>query len=626
MRYKIIVDLCEHLEHTTKHLEKIALLSRFLEETTQDELEQVILLLLGTVFSATEEKKTGVAEKIVSKAIEIATGYENIEESWKNLGDLGLVAEEYIRTKKQQTLFSQKLVTSKVYDNIKKLAELDGEGATDTKQQYIAELLTSAEPKEARYIIRTILGDMRTGIGEGILRDTLVWAYYPKIILLTSQCKTCSYVQPMLSQCVFCNGEIIPLLLEGRKFQVVHSREEILQDTEFVMTPTEKIARGIQNSFMAEVQEALDIFNDFPLVAKRAKTRTIKKLLETGLIPGKPLKLMLFQKANTIEEAFSLVGKPAACEFKYDGFRLQIHRNGNFITLFTRRLEDVTPQFPDIVEIVRGDILSHDYIVDCEVVSYDKEQKKFAPFQLISQRIHRKYDVTVMAKEVPVQLIIFDILEYNGQTILQYPFQERRKILTSMIRQKEERIMLAQQIITDNEQEAKEFYALALRLGTEGMMMKKLQAPYKPGLRVGHGIKIKPTMETLDLVIVGGEWGEGKRVQWLSSFTLACRTNDGDYVELGKVGTGFKEKGDSLTFSALTEHLKQWVDKEEGRKVIIKPHIVLEIAYEEIQRSPSYSSGFALRFPRVVRLREDKPPEECSCLSYIQQLYDEQNT
>ena len=243
MRYKILVDLYEQLEHTTKHLEKTALLSSFLEEMAQDELEHVILLLLGTVFSAIEEKKTGVAEKIVSKALEVATGHENIEESWKKLGDLGRAAEECIMIKKQQTLFSQRLTVAKVYDNIKKLAELEGEGATDTKQQYIAELLTSAEPKEARYIIRTILGDMRTGIGEGILRDAIVWAYYPKIVPLTHECTMCHRMQPIVLQCTFCRGEIMPLSPEGKTTHITHSREEIAHDAAFVMTQTEKEAR-----------------------------------------------------------------------------------------------------------------------------------------------------------------------------------------------------------------------------------------------------------------------------------------------------------------------------------------------------------------------------------------------
>ncbi len=624
MRYKILADLYEQLEQTPKHLEKMALLSRFLEETTSEELGPVVLLLLGTVFSASEEKKTGVAEKIVCNAIALATGHKNIEEYWKKTGDLGVAAERCVQTKQQQILFSQKLMIGKVYENIRKLAALEGEGATDAKQRYIAELLTSAEPKEARYIVRTLLGDMRTGMGEGILRDALIWAYYPKIVLLTYTCIMCQRMQPLLSQCVFCKGEIIPLSPESIPLNVVHSQKEITQDTLFVVTETEKEAREIQNSFVHEVQEALDMYNDFPLIAKRAKTRTIKKLLETGLIPGKPLKLMLFQKANSIEEAFIIVGKPAACEYKYDGFRLQVHRNGDIITLFTRSLENVTAQFPDVVEIVKNYIMSHDYILDCEVVGYDKEQKKFTPFQLISQRIQRKYDVVNMAKEVPVHLVLFDLLEYNGQTMLQHPFQERRRILGTMIKA-EERLLLAQQLVTENEQEAKEFYAQALQQGTEGMMMKNIQAPYKPGLRTGYGVKIKPTMETLDLVIVGGEWGEGKRAQWLSSFTLACRTDHGEYVVLGNVGTGFKEKGDGLTFSALTERLKPLIEKEHGREVIIKPTIILEIAYEEIQRSPSYSSGYALRFPRVVRLRTDKPLEECSALSYVQQLYDEQN-
>ena len=630
MHYITLVDLYSKLESTPKRMEKVILLAKFLSETPHNELDQVILLLQGTVFSAIDEKKMGVATHLVSKAIALATGQNSdyVEECWKRTGDLGDTAFELSKTKKQQTLFMQKLTISKVFANIKKLSEIEGAGSVDIKGQYIAELLTSAEPNEARYIVRTVLGDMRIGAGDGLLRDALVWGYYPSITNLAFECTNCNIIQPFFSNCVFCKGELGELNCNEKKTINANNVGEVslLDGLQIIITPNEKIAREIQNCFLDEVQEALDIFNDFPLVAKRAKMRTIKKLLESGLIPGKPIKAMLFQKVASIPEAFITVGKPAAFEYKYDGFRLQIHRNGNIVKLFTRRLDEVTSQFPDVVEIVNQQINSHDYIVDCEIVGFDKNAKRFMPFQDISQRIQRKYDVHSMKKEVPVQIILFDIMELNGKTLLQTSFFERRNLLKSIISEKECIIELAQQLVTDKEDEASEFYKLALNRGTEGMMIKSLSAPYKPGARVGYGVKIKPTMDTLDLVIIGGEWGEGKRTNWLSSFMVACKNDDGTYLELGKVGTGFKEiAGDGLTLGELTEQLKPHIINNSGKEIKIKPTIVLELAFEEIQKSHSYSSGFALRFPRLVRLRTDKKPEDCSPLSYVQQLFGEQN-
>ena len=626
MRYSLLVDVYEKLEATPKRLEKVAHIAKFLEETPLDELEMVILLLQGTVFPTLEEKKTRVAEKLVARAIMLATGRQDVEETWKKTGDLGDTAYELVKTKMQQTLFTQRLGVAKVFSNIKKLAELEGEGSTDTKQQYMAELLTNAEPKEARYIVRTLLGDMRIGAGEGLLRDALVWAYYPKIVYITLECSTCHALQPVIPECAFCKGELAPIIIEGKKVFPVSDATQVLPlaEIEILIPKNEKIARELYNGFINEVQEALDVYNDLPLLAKRAKTRTVKLMLEAGLVPGKPVKAMLFQKVKSIADAFLTVGKPAAHEFKYDGFRLQVHRNGDIVRLFTRSMEDVTAQFPDIVDIAQKYINSHDYIIDAEVVGFEKG--RFTPFQMISQRIQRKYDVHMMEKEVPVLLIPFDVLELNGKNALLLPFSERRKLLSSVVAPKENAIGLAQQLITENEDEAAEFYELALAKGVEGMMVKNLTAPYKPGARVGYGVKIKPTMETLDLAIVGAEWGEGKRVQWLSSFTIACRNEGGEFLETGKVGTGFKEKGaEGVTFAELTEQLRPHILKEAGKEVTIKPFVVLEIAFEEIQQSPSYNSGFALRFPRFVRLRKDKTPEECSSLALVQQLYDEQN-
>ena len=322
-----------------------------------------------------------------------------------------------------------------------------------------------------------------------------------------------------------------------------------------------------------------------------------------------------------IEDAFERVGKPCAFEYKYDGFRLQIHKNNNKIKLFTRRLEDVTPQFPDVVEVINDHIKANNFILDSEIIGIDPKTKKWLPFQSISQRIKRKYDIETIKKTVPVIVNLFDAIMLNDKNLLKIAFKDRRKALEKVTKQSKNKIELAAQLVTDGRKEAEDFYAEALKKGNEGVMVKNLEAPYKPGSRVGYGVKVKPVMETLDLVIVGAEWGEGKRSSWLSSFTIACQDN-GEFLEIGKVGTGIKEKSEEGTsFEELTKLLKPLIINEKGKSIFVKPKIIIEINYEKIQKSPTYSSGYALRFPRLVKLRIDKGLHDVSDIEFIEQLY-----
>ncbi|VVB80870.1 DNA ligase [uncultured archaeon] len=233
-----------------------------------------------------------------------------------------------------------------------------------------------------------------------------------------------------------------------------------------------------------------------------------------------------------------------------------------------------------------------------------------------------KYDIDEMAKNFPVEMDVFEILFCDGKNLLKVPFIERRKILEKIIVQVPFEIKLAEEIITDDDSVAEKFYKSSLSAGNEGMMMKNLQGIYKPGSRVGFGMKVKPTMDTLEVVIVGAEWGEGKRGQWLSSFTIAVRNPEtNEFVEIGRVGTGIKEKvEEGVSFEQLTQLLQPLIVEEKGREIKVRPEIVIEVDYEEIQKSPTYSSGFALRFPRLVKLREDRSAEDINTVDDILEL------
>jgi len=585
MRYSKLAELYEQLDKTTKRLEKTHILSEFLKETSADDIDKVVLLATGKVFPPWDERKIGFASKMVVKALETATGLSKdvIEKSFKKTGDLGATAEELIGKKHQRTLFSAELSVSKVFDNIRKLTTIEGMGSVDIKVKFVAELLTSAKPNEARYIVRTVLEDLRVGLGDGTIRDAIVWAFFGKEIGLEYDKKTNNIAFPE------------------------KNREKY-------------------NYFLDLVQGAYDVANDFSVVAKAAKKSGEKGLSEIEFEVGRPVKVMLAQKVANFDEGFERVETPAAIEYKYDGFRIQVHREKDKITLFTRRLENVTTQFPDVVESVKENTQNSIFILDTEAVGYNPKTKKYRPFQDVSQRIKRKYEIEKMANDFPVELNVFDILYYNNKTTIKTPFAERRKLIEKIVKPKKWSIVLAEQIVTEDKKEAEKFYKQSLNAGNEGVMMKNLKAPYKPGSRVGFMIKLKPTMKELDLVIVGGEWGTGKRAGWLSSFTLACLDEDsGDYLEVGKVGTGIKEKEEEgVSFEQLTQMLKKLIISEKGKEVKIKPEIVVEITYEEIQKSPSYNSGFALRFPRLTRLRDDRSPEEISTLQMVEEYFHEQ--
>jgi len=587
MDYLKLTEYCQKLESTSKRLEKTYILNQLLKEIKREQdISAVLSLLTGKVFPAWDERKIGVSDKIVIKALATSTGTssDKIIKLFSKIGDLGLVAEELTKNKQQSTLFTKNLTVEFVYNQIRNLAELEGEGTVNKKIGLISELLTSASPNESKFIVRTILEQLRVGIAEGTIRDAIVWCFFSEKLKL-------KYTQ------------------ETNELNVPKENQQEYS----------KILDSIQNGY--------DLTNDFGEVFRIIKEEGIKALEKIQLKAGKPLNVMLFQKAKNIEEAFEIVGKPCALEFKFDGFRLQCHCNNSKITLYTRRLENVTKQFPDVVEILKNGLKSNNYIIDAEAIGIDPKTKKWLPFQAVSQRIKRKYDIEELAKKVPVMLHVFDIISCNNESLLEAPFYRRRHFIEKIVVPIENKLAAAKQIVTENLEEAEKFYAESLSLGNEGIMAKNLSSPYKPGSRVGFGIKIKPILETLDLVIVKAETGEGKRAGWLTSYTVACYDDKKErLLEIGKVSTGVKEKEqeEGVTYEEITKLLKPSITETKGNSVIVTPKIIIEVAYEEVQASNEYSSGYALRFPRFLRIRFDKKLDDINTLKEVKQIYDEQ--
>jgi DNA ligase-1 len=325
-----------------------------------------------------------------------------------------------------------------------------------------------------------------------------------------------------------------------------------------------------------------------------------------------PVRMMLAQVAEGVKEALDEM-KVAAVEWKFDGSRVQVHWDGKKVTIYSRRLENVTNALPEMVEEIKK-CIKPNVILDGEIIAV--KDGRPMPFQHVLRRFRRKHDVGKMVEKIPLEVHFFDVLYSEGE-VIDLPLKERRKILESVI-EESEKIKIAVQTITDNVKKVETIYRQAVDAGHEGVMIKNPSSPYVPGKRGKHWLKLKAVMETLDLVVVGGEWGEGKRSHWLSSFELACvDTTTGSLLRVGKVATGFTEED----LEEMTELFKPLIVSQEGKKVEFIPKYVFEVAYQEIQKSPKYESGYALRFPRFIRLRDDKDVDEADTIERVENLY-----
>ncbi len=537
MKYIELAQLYGRLEGTAKKLEKRDILAEFYKRC--DDLEKVVLMSSGIV-STTEE--LGIAREMIKKVVMKAYGVEEKEmtKKFKETGDLGKVAEFFAANKKQMTLASKELSIEKVFENLNELPKITGQGSQERKQQLVIELLTAAKPLEARYVIRTILGDMRIGVAAGIVRDAIAMAF-------------------------------------GKEPK--------------------------------EIEKIYDIVGDFGKVADMAK----KGRLKAEIRVGSPIRVMLADRGEGLKEALEKFEKPIT-EWKYDGFRVQCHKDGNIVKIFSRRMENVTNQFPDIAAMVKENVRAKQCIIEGEAVAIKDGRPE--PFQMLSRRIQRKYDIERMVKEIPVQVNLFDLLYLDGITYMNEPLEKRWAALKKIMKETKS-FRLADHLETKDFSEANKFYKASLAAGQEGAIVKNMEAHYQPGKRVGYWLKIKQDLEPLDLVITGAEAGEGKRAGWFGSLILAAR--DGNkFVETGRMGSGMTEE----QMEELTKILKKLIISEEGKIVKVKPEVVVEIGYEEIQKSPKYPSGYALRFPKLLRLRiDEKKPSDTNSVKDIEKLF-----
>jgi DNA ligase-1 len=553
MLFKELVDVFESLKKTQSRLEKTSIIAAFIKNVPADELPIVVTFLVGRVFPSWDERKIGIAGQAVIKIISGITynSEDQVIESYKKSGHLGITAEEMFQKRRQQTFFEPEEIKVKdVYDTFAEIAKTSGAGSSTKKQKILMGLLHRATPKEASYIISLAIEYVISGAKEGLMEDAIAQA---------------AGVSPDL------------------------------------------------------VRRADMLTTDIGETAKTAKTEGEEGLKKINIRPMRPVKPMLAQNVSGVDEALQAMGGTADFEMKYDGARLQVHKLGGEIKLFSRRLENLTDALPEIIDYVKQSVKADSAILDCECIAIDVTTGRPIPFQNVLTRIRRIHKVEETQKLFPLNLRPFDVLYLNGVSTIDLPFTERRQILEAHIASLNGECRPAEKLVTDDAAAAKEFFQQSIKSGNEGLMAKDLNATYTPGVRGKKMVKIKEVLDTLDLAIVSAEWGHGRKAGWLTSFEVAAYDEDSDkHVVLGKVASGFTD--DQLV--EINEKLKPLIIGEHDRIAELRPDIIVEVKFQEIQKSPIYSSGYALRFPRLVRIRDDLSPEEVNSFARVMNIYD----
>ena len=372
-----------------------------------------------------------------------------------------------------------------------------------------------------------------------------------------------------------------------------------------VMVEAIAAAAGVQ---VVDVRRAFMLRGALPPIAAAALRDGVESLRAVGLEVGRPILPMLAQSAPDVASALAQASQsgPAALEWKLDGIRVQLHRAGDDVRVFTRTLDDITARVPELVDAVRS-LAVHSVVLDGEAIALDDAGRP-RPFQETAARTSSRLDVTTLRSSVPLALFVFDVLHHDGRDLLDDSAADRQRVLEAVLPDR----LRVPRIVTDDPAAASLFFTDAIAHGHEGVVVKSLQAPYEAGRRGVGWVKVKPR-HTLDLVVLAAEWGHGRRAGVLSNLHLGARDGTGSFVMLGK------------TFKGLTDELLAWQTElflrlethRDGYTVYVAPQAVVEIAFDGVQTSPRYPGGVALRFARVLRYRPDKRASDADDLDAV---------
>ncbi|MCM2514504.1 ATP-dependent DNA ligase [Streptomyces griseoincarnatus] len=492
--------------------------------------------------------------------------------------------------------------------------EVAATSARSRKTALLAELFREAEPDDVPVVIPYLAGRLpqgRIGVGWKVLGDPVPPAAEPSLTvrevdaLLTrlakvsgpgSQAERARLVGELLGASTEAEQRFLRGLLTG----------EVRQGA-LDAVAVEGLAQAT-GAASADVRRAVMLAGSLQPVAGALLADGPQALERFRLTVGRPVQPMLAHSASSVAEA---VGKLGVCavEEKLDGIRVQVHRDGDTVRVHTRTLDDITDRLPEVTEAARG-LDGRRFILDGEVISFDGTGRPRS-FQETAGRVGSRVDVATAARETPVSPVFFDALSVDGRDLLDLPFAERHTELARLVPEPM-RVRRALVKGPDDLKAAERFLAETLERGHEGVVVKGLQAPYSAGRRGASWLKVKP-VHTLDLVVLAAEWGHGRRTGKLSNLHLGARTADGGFAMLGKT---FKGMTDAM-LEWQTGRLRQIARDESGYTVTVRPELVVEIAYDGLQRSSRYPAGVTLRFARVVRYREDKRPEEADTVETV---------
>ena len=626
MEFAKLAKYLQRLEETSSRNAKIALLAQVLREAEGAEVDKICYLALGRLAPPFAAVEFQLAEKMMVKVLAQAFGRkeEEVAREMKEVGDLGEVGQRLAaRINADQNADKRSVLD--VYKRLYEVAIEAGEKSQERKIKKMAELLNSLDVLSVRYVVRIPLGRLRLGFLDLTILDSL------------------------------------SVMLAGDK-----SLREKIEEAYNVRADIGEIARGLRGERGLRGIEG------------------IKPKLGTPVMPALcqrlPTAEKMIEKVGGPAYAKATAGK-VAVEPKYDGTRLQVHLAGDGscrsaapgpfrqvttlgplprgsppsrhpspaerVSIFTRNLENVTAMFPDIARAIKKEVRVKEVILDGEAIGFDRKTGRFLAFQETMKR-KRKYEVREKAEEIPLKYFVFDILYKNGESLLAKPFFERRKILVETIPAGNQTIILSPQIVTESAASLREFHDEQIKKGLEGVVVKKLGAAYDPGRRGYTWVKFKEEMskkggglaDTLDCLVMGYYKGRGKRTKFgVGAFLVGVRGSGksgklgrsgmpkGDFVTISKIGTGLtdeqwrelKVRGSRFEVRGQPEEYE--VDKNLTPDVWVEPGLVVEIQADNITVSPIHSAGYALRFPRLVRFRDDKGPNQVSTLAEVEKLY-----
>ncbi len=562
------------IEETSSRTDMTVLLSNVFAEADADEIGNLCYLLQGRVAPQYESVEFGIADKMMIRAV--AKGYEidaeDVVRSFKKIGDLGTAAQELVQFKHSISHNLKPYTVLEVFELLRKLADTSGEGSQDEKIQILSQLIQSVDPLSARYIVRIPLDKLRLGFSDMTMLDACSW------------------------------------MLTGDK------------------------------SHRSELERAFNVRPDIGYIATAIKQHGINGISRIHARVGAPILSALCQRIPTADEMIEKMGE-VAVEPKYDGVRVQIHyKKSNVeskkseVRTYSRNLENTTAMYPELESIGR-ELNADDAILDCEAVGIDMESGKLATFQETMTR-KRKHDIKETSKRMPLRFFVFDILYKNGQDLLSTPLRDRKKILEETLAPK---ILLSQSpfIRTRDAQTLREYHDEQLKKGLEGVVIKKWDSGYEPGRKNYAWVKFKEEegkagklTDTIDAVIMGYSRGEGKRSGFgIGMFLVGVRRAD-TIVTVTKIGTGvtddmWKTLNMSLESIKVKDKPKEYADvnKQFTPDVWVHPQIVVEIAGDDLTKSSTHGAGIAVRFPRLVRIRTDKSPQQATTVEELQTMF-----